>query len=109
MRKFSKFLAFALVTIAVIAACSKTIYVAYTPTDSDAQKSGTSIEHLAKGQAIYSSSCTKCHSIDPPEKYTKAEWDKILPRMSKKAKLTASDSEILGVYIFARAKEEASK
>lgn len=89
--------------------CSKTLYVAYTPTEIDVQNSGASLENLTKGQTIYSTSCTKCHSIDPPEKYTKAEWDKILPRMSKKAKLTASDSEILGVYIFARAKEVASK
>ena len=109
MRKFSRFLVIAFAAITVVAACSKTIYVAYAPTEADAQKSGSSIETLAKGQTIYSTSCTKCHSIDPPEKYTKAEWNKILPRMSKKAKLTASDSEILGVYIFARAKEEASK
>ena len=42
---------------------------------------------LAEGQNLYSNNCAKCHKLFEPKKFTQEEWQPILVKMQKKAKL----------------------
>lgn len=42
---------------------------------------------LAEGKNLYENSCAKCHKLYEPAKFSKEEWQPILVRMQKKAKL----------------------
>ncbi len=42
---------------------------------------------LAEGKNLYENSCAKCHKLYEPTKFSKEEWQPILVRMQKKAKL----------------------
>ena len=55
---------------------------------------------------IYIRSCTSCHALKDPAKYTAEQWEPILPKMFVKAKLTSSEHEMAAIrdYVMARAK-----
>lgn len=42
---------------------------------------------LAEGKNLYENSCARCHKLYEPKKFTQEEWQPILVRMQKKAKL----------------------
>lgn len=42
---------------------------------------------LAEGKNLYENSCARCHKLYEPAKFSKEEWQPILVRMQKKAKL----------------------
>lgn len=53
-------------------------YVAATP---------TLTPELEEGKGLYENSCARCHKLYEPKKFTQEEWQPILVRMQKKAKL----------------------
>ena len=55
---------------------------------------------MSAGKAIYNTSCIKCHGLKVVENYTKAQWEKILPAMMEKAKLTEEDRQKVHAYVF---------
>jgi cytochrome c5 len=59
---------------------------------------------LAQGQALYESSCGRCHDLKDPSKYTVAEWRPIMERMAPKAKLNMEQKTDVLTYVLSKAK-----
>jgi len=53
----------------------------------------------AAGQKIYVAKCAKCHKFYDPAKYSEADWQMWMAKMSKKAKLKPQQEEELSRYI----------
>lgn len=58
-------------------------------------------ESLAKGKTILTTRCVKCHPAKPFTKYSEKDWEKILVKMTPKAKLNTEEAETLRRYILA--------
>lgn len=58
-------------------------------------------ESLAKGKTILTTRCVKCHPAKPITKFTEKEWEKILTKMSPKAKLNTEEAETLRRFVLA--------
>lgn len=56
-------------------------------------------ETVSTGYALYGSDCAKCHKAKEVKKYTREQWDKILPNMAKKAKLEGDQEATIDAYI----------
>ncbi|KAF2512721.1 cytochrome c [Flavobacterium zhairuonense] len=54
---------------------------------------------LAAGKSLYENNCAKCHKLFEPTKFTKEEWQPILVRMQKKAKLDDTNMASITNYI----------
>src|SRR5436853_6812737 len=48
---------------------------------------------------MYIVKCGKCHGFYDPTAYSDPEWDRWMSKMSKKAKLSAEQSETLNRYL----------
>lgn len=59
---------------------------------------------MEEGKTIYLSNCNKCHEYKEPETRDIAKWEKVLPRMSKKAKLDHEAAGKVRAYVLAHAK-----
>lgn len=55
---------------------------------------------LMAGKKLYETRCISCHTLKNPYLTTKAKWIKILPRMTRRAKLKEEEKELLSKYIF---------
>ena len=53
----------------------------------------------ATGQKIYVAKCAKCHKFYDPAKYSEADWQMWMTKMSKKAKLKPEQEQVLSRYI----------
>ena len=51
------------------------------------------------GHKIYIAKCAKCHKFYDPAKYSEADWEKWMTKMSKKAKLKPDQAKELSRYI----------
>lgn len=56
---------------------------------------------LEAGRRIMLTSCVKCHTLEPLEKYSRDEWLESLVDMSKRAKLSQEKSAQLQAYVLA--------
>jgi mono/diheme cytochrome c family protein len=54
---------------------------------------------ITKGYDIYARSCHKCHGLKTPGNFTNEEWNKILPTMAKRAKLTENEIGLVHNYV----------
>ena len=61
---------------------------------------------IMKGYAVFSESCNRCHALKNPSGYSEEEWHKILPVMTKKAKLSREETELVQAYILAFSKDK---
>lgn len=57
---------------------------------------------LAEGKGLYENNCAKCHNLYNPSDYTAEEWNPILERMKKKAKI--DDATTAKIYAYLTAK-----
>jgi mono/diheme cytochrome c family protein len=53
----------------------------------------------AAGQKLYVAKCAKCHKFYDPAKYSDADWEMWMAKMSKKAKLKPVQEAELSKYI----------
>jgi hypothetical protein len=53
----------------------------------------------AAGQKIYVAKCAKCHKFYDPAKYSEADWQMWMTKMSRKAKLKPEQEQVLSRYI----------
>jgi hypothetical protein len=53
----------------------------------------------AAGQKLYVAKCAKCHKFYDPAKYSEANWQMWMGKMSKKAKLKPEQEQVLSRYI----------
>ncbi len=70
-----------------------------------AVKSHYTEDQIAKGQPIFEANCGKCHDLRQPPEFTVHQWDKILPDMSSKAKLSKDDAGVLRAWVITKAKQ----
>jgi hypothetical protein len=48
---------------------------------------------------LYVSKCAKCHKFYDPAKYSEADWQMWMSKMSKKAKLNSTQEQMLSHYL----------
>jgi mono/diheme cytochrome c family protein len=58
-----------------------------------------SSNETAAGQKLYIAKCAKCHKFYDPAKYSEADWEMWMTKMSKKAKLKPAQEAELSRYI----------
>ena len=88
--------------IVFISACTATKLVEPSQVDADrgAQKfQGYSMSQLNEGKTIYLANCNKCHRYKVPPSRREAKWDKIIPKMAKKAKLDDAQEKLVLEYV----------
>ncbi|MHC0440929.1 cytochrome c [Flavobacterium sp. 3-210] len=92
-----------LAAIALFAASCGTKKVPATPPVAPAvtetAKAKELTPELAAGKSLYENSCARCHKLYEPTKFTKEEWQPILVRMQKKAKLDDTNMASITNYI----------
>lgn len=66
-------------------------------------KAQYSADQLDHGKTIWQSNCNKCHKLFEPESRDPEHWNKILKRMIPRAKLSASDAQLVRAYLIANA------
>lgn len=54
---------------------------------------------LYLGQRLYTTKCVGCHQLMPVKDFTSTQWKKIVPEMAKKAKLDASQENMILKYV----------
>jgi len=60
---------------------------------------GTTLTNLNAGEATYIKSCNKCHGYKKPQSKKAEKWEKIIPKMAKKAKLNQADESLLLKFV----------
>jgi cytochrome c5 len=62
------------------------------------------------GKDLYGMKCKKCHRLHKPDEFTQDKWEnKVLPKMSKKAKLTDDELKSIETYLFAYSQDKVKK
>ena len=87
------------------AAASATTAAVMPANEIAAVKSKYTPAQLEQGKTLYDNNCGKCHEFHEPRENTVHQWDKILPEMCGKAKLTAADAAVLRAWVIVNAKE----
>ncbi|BCY28764.1 cytochrome c [Flavobacterium okayamense] len=54
---------------------------------------------LAEGKTLFENNCGKCHKLFSPDDFTKEEWEPIVSRMQKKAKITDEQRDLVYNYL----------
>jgi cytochrome c5 len=85
------------IILVAVAGCSAKTFV---PTDQQLpvmqQKvPGITMENARAGYTIYSKKCAGCHQLYHPGKYNATQWNRILPKMFPRAKVTSEDQQKL--------------
>ena len=66
---------------------------------------GISFEDVQQGFRMYKFNCSGCHYLPKPTDYTINGWQKILPGMLERAKITSDkDREQITNYLYAKSK-----
>jgi hypothetical protein len=59
------------------------------------------VAHLEYGRELYVTRCTKCHNALRITRYTKGDWEDILPEMTFKSKFSEEQKQAVTAYIHA--------
>ncbi|HEY6954189.1 MAG TPA: hypothetical protein VI385_03045 [Flavisolibacter sp.] len=89
-----KYVIASFVVVTVVACSAKT----FTPSSEQFAKMqqkvpGITLEEANAGSKIYSGKCARCHRLYAPDKYTVAQWDKILPKMLLKVQGLSNEQQ----------------
>lgn len=88
----------AIILLIALVAC--TTARLYTPTSANENKrTSASVEELKQGYDLYTTRCSKCHSLKSPDSRTPEQWTKVLESMAPKAKLTVEQKELVYKYL----------
>ena len=84
-----KFFTLAAITLFMVSCGTQknTPVAAVLPAETETAKAVALTPELTEGQNLYSNNCAKCHKLFEPKKFTQEEWQPILVKMQKKAKL----------------------
>ncbi|MCF8409052.1 MAG: hypothetical protein K9G36_08780 [Crocinitomicaceae bacterium] len=97
MRKISLLV---LVVSATLASCSKGTVSSVSEQPVDVRSTTSDIT----AATLYAEQCSKCHSLEPREKYTVNQWKRIVPDMAKKANLDSNQEATILRYVLEAAK-----
>ena len=89
--------------IILLCACSPALYI---PSVADASQSGISVDSLMIGRNLYKNHCGSCHNLHLPEQYTQKRWEKEIPDMKRKAKISDNEAKLITQFIMGRSKPE---
>jgi len=104
---------FAAGAIAVLIVGCVSLEVLAPPVDQRlvAAASGVDAASLDRGRRIYITKCAKCHSVEPVHRYSRAQWNDILPDMAEETMLDDTERRDVERYVYAallvRAKNQA--
>jgi hypothetical protein len=70
----------------------------YTPTSADVT-ANASLMDLQQGRTLYIEKCNSCHDLYSPDDYTPSQWKSILPNMTPRTNLTASEIQLVTKYV----------
>lgn len=65
----------------------------------------TNISMLQEGKRIYIDKCSGCHGVKNPIHYTPIQWDSIMVKMGKKAKLNKVEYDMVSHYVITMSKK----
>ena len=63
---------------------------------------GTTMDNLNQGYSIYDDKCTDCHRTKKPDSFTVDEWNSVMPKMGRKAKLDTTQYKLVYRYILTK-------
>ncbi len=84
-----------------LCACSPALYM---PSITDANRLGISTDSLMIGRTLYTKHCGSCHNLHLPEQYTQTHWEKVMPEMKGKAKISDEEARLISSFVLARCK-----
>lgn len=94
--------------IVILSACSAKISTASATagklTAADAERGaqkfpGYTLIQLEEGKRLNDEHCGRCHRLHTPVSHAEAAWQKIVPRMAKKARLDEQSGELILKYL----------
>ena len=92
----------ALAILALLASCSSSKNAA-TKTEPAVVEAVEEVKELtpelAQGKEIYDTKCGRCHKLPAVADFTAEEWQPIMLRMQKKAKITDDERELIYNYV----------
>jgi hypothetical protein len=56
-------------------------------------------DQVTVARTLFVAKCTSCHKFYPPAKYSEAEWNSWMRKMSRKSKLKPAEEERLRNYL----------
>lgn len=66
---------------------------------------GITLETAQQGFRLYKYNCAGCHYLHKPDAYTVSGWEKVLPEMLGRAKITSEkEQQLIKDYLFAKSK-----
>ena len=66
---------------------------------------GINLEEAQKGFKLYKFNCAGCHYLHKPNDYSISGWQKVLPEMLGRAKITSEkEAQLIRNYLFAKSK-----
>ena len=66
---------------------------------------GINMEEAQQGFKLYKFNCAGCHYLHKPNAYTINGWQKVLPEMLGRAKITSEkDAQLIKNYLFSKSK-----
>jgi hypothetical protein len=63
------------------------------------EKQGITLSDLQTGRKNYVGHCAACHNLYFPSAFSPADWNRILVRMQKKAKIDDEMTDSIGLYL----------
>jgi hypothetical protein len=98
----------AILGLSLLAACAATSKFAPFAEDLPAMQAkvqGITYDEAMQGYKLYISHCSNCHRLHNPKEYSSAGWNKILPEMFEKAKISNPDQQqLIRNYLTAKSK-----
>jgi hypothetical protein len=66
---------------------------------------GITLQEAQQGFKLYKFNCAGCHYLHKPGSYTINGWEKVLPEMLHRAKITSEkEKQLIKNYLFAKSK-----
>ena len=56
---------------------------------------------LARGREVFIARCAGCHALPDVQARDESEWERILPRMARKSRLTGEEAAAVRAYVLA--------
>jgi hypothetical protein len=69
--------------------------------EAQARSLGFNPDSLPQGREIFVTQCARCHASPEVHGYSVPQWERILPRMSRRAKLDADQESAVRAYVLA--------
>ncbi len=87
--------------IAVFASCAGAVPVpASTHVEYASRRwPGTRLQDLSAGRELYILKCSGCHSLHAPKELSGQQWEKTVPEMMMRSRLTKEEADLMLRYL----------